>query len=82
METKETQLFREVLSLRNYAPQTIKTYLKAVNSFLQFADFKKPNQNELYKYALSLNEKKMSFSHIKNSVCRTIAKPDVVCSCN
>ena len=38
METKKTKLFREVLSLRNYAPQTIKTYIKVVNSFLQFAN--------------------------------------------
>lgn len=78
MKTKETQLFREVLSLRNYAPQTIKTYLKAVNSFLQFANYKKPTQAELYKYALSLNEKKMSFSHIKNSVMAVRLFSDLV----
>lgn len=46
MKTEKTLLFREALSLRNYALQTIKTYLKAVNGFLQFANFKKPNQDD------------------------------------
>lgn len=68
MEDSKINLFREVLSLRNYAPQTIKTYLKAVDQFNRFSGLQKPTQDSLYKFAVLLKEKNLSFSHIKNSV--------------
>lgn len=68
METIKTELLREVLSLRNYAPQTIKTYLKAVEQYINFSALQKPTQNSLYKFAVYLKDKKLSFSYIKNSV--------------
>lgn len=68
MASDKIGLLREVLSLRNYAPQTIKTYLKAVEQYNNFSDIQKPTQNNLYKFALHLKEKNLSFSHIKNSV--------------
>lgn len=68
MSADKIDLLREVLSLRNYAPQTIKTYLKAIEQFINFSDLQKPTQNSLYKFALHLKEKNLSFSHIKNSV--------------
>lgn len=78
MQADKIKLFREVLFLRNYAPQTIKTYLKAVNSFFQFANLTKPTQDSLYKYALGLKEKELSFSHIKNSVMAVRLYSDLV----
>jgi len=78
MENNKINLFREVLSLRNYSPQTIKTYLKAVNNFFQFSGLTKPTQDSLYKFTLSLNEKKLSFSHIKNSVMAVRLYSDLV----
>jgi site-specific recombinase XerD len=68
MEDSKIHLFREVLSIRNYAPQTIKTYLKAVDQYNRFSSLQKPTQDSLYKFALELKGKNLSFSHIKNSV--------------
>lgn len=68
MGNEEINLFREVLFLRNYSSQTINIYMKAVNKFLQFTNQTKPSQDALYKFALSIKEKNLSFSHIKNSV--------------
>lgn len=68
MEDSKINLFREVLSLRNYSPSTIKTYLKAVDQYNKFVNLQKPAQDSLYKFAVQLKEKNLSFSHIKNSV--------------
>ncbi len=68
MNTNKIELLREVLSLRNYAPQTIKTYLKAVAQYNDVSGLQKPSQNSLYKFAIHLKDKNLSFSHIKNSV--------------
>lgn len=57
MVSEKLKLFREVLSLRNYAPQTIKTYEKAVSSFYAFSDGSRPTQQTLYNYALYFKEK-------------------------
>lgn len=61
-------MLREVLSLRNYAPQTIKIYLKAVIQYNSFSGLLIPTQDSLSNFAVHLKEKKLSFSHIKNSV--------------
>jgi len=68
MNTNDSELLREILSLRNYAPNTIKTYLKAVEQYNAFSNLQKPTQQSLYKFAIHLKEKNLSFSHIKNSV--------------
>jgi len=68
MNDEKTKLFREVLFLRNYANQTINTYIKAVNNFYIFSYNEKPSQNDLYNFALSLKAKNLSLSYIKNSV--------------
>ncbi|KAF0153056.1 MAG: Integrase [Ignavibacteria bacterium] len=68
MDSNKIDLLREVLSLRNYSSQTIKIYLKAVIQHTNFSGLLKPTQDSLYKFALHLKEKKLSFSHIKNSV--------------
>ncbi len=68
MNDKNMLLFREVLSLRNYANQTINTYLKGVSNFFSFSNSKNLSQDELYNYAVYLSNKKLSYSHIKNSV--------------
>ncbi|NMB83555.1 MAG: tyrosine-type recombinase/integrase [Ignavibacteria bacterium] len=68
MEDSKINLFREVLSLRNYSQSTIKTYLKAVDQYNKFVNLQKPAQDSLYKFAVQLKEKNLSFSHIKNSV--------------
>ncbi|BDQ03591.1 MAG: integrase [Ignavibacterium sp.] len=68
MKTNKIALLREVLSLRNYSPQTIKTYLKAVETYNSFSGLQNPSQQSLYKFALHLKEKNLSFSHIKNSI--------------
>jgi site-specific recombinase XerD len=68
MKNEELKLFREVFSLRNYSPHTITIYIKAVNNFFHFTSLNKPTQEALFKFALSIKEKNLSFSHIKNSV--------------
>lgn len=68
MDLQKINLFREVLLLRNYSDNTIKAYIKAVNNYLTFSGFQKPSQESLYRFAVNLKEKKLSFSHIKNSV--------------
>ncbi len=68
MQNEELKLFREVLSLRNYSPHTIAIYLKAVSNFLYFTNQAKPSQETLFKFALNIKEKNLSYSHIKNSV--------------
>ncbi len=45
MNTDKIELLWEVLSLRNYAPQTIKTYLKAVVQYNDFSGLQKPSKN-------------------------------------
>lgn len=39
--TIKIDVLREVLSLRNYAQQTIKTYLKAIEQFINFSDLQR-----------------------------------------
>lgn len=68
MKEDKINLFREVISLRNYAVQTIETYLKSVKLFLKFTGLHKPTQDSLFKFALHLKKKDLSYSHIKNSV--------------
>jgi hypothetical protein len=59
MDINNIDLLREVLSLRNYAPQTIKTYLKAVDHHNKFSGLQKPTQGSLYKFAVQLKEKNL-----------------------
>lgn len=47
METNKINLLREVLSLRNYAPKTIKTYIKAAEQFSKLSGLQKPDQDSL-----------------------------------
>ncbi|QKK00612.1 MAG: tyrosine-type recombinase/integrase [Ignavibacteriota bacterium] len=68
MKVDEISVLREVLTLRNYAPQTITTYIKAVEQFCNYSESTIPGQDSLYKYAVYLNSKNISFSHIKNSI--------------
>lgn len=67
MNSDKTNLLREVLSLRNYSIKTIETYIKSVNCHLQFSGLQKPTQESLYKFSIHLNDKNLSYSHIKNS---------------
>ena len=68
MDADKIKLFREVLTVRNYAPKTIETYIKAINNFSIFSNQSNASQKLLFEYALFLNSKNLSFSHIKNSV--------------
>lgn len=68
MNSDKCSVLREVLKLRNYAPQTINTYLKAVEQYNKFSGLQKPTQDSLYKFAIQLKNKELSFSHIKNSI--------------
>lgn len=68
MNSEKCKVLREVLHLRNYAPQTINTYIKAVEQFNNFSGLQKPTQDSLYKFAVKLKNKQLSFSHIKNSI--------------
>ena len=68
MENNKINLLREVLTIRNYAPKTIATYLTAINNFYSFSNQTSPSQKLLFDYALFLKNKNFSFSHIKNSV--------------
>lgn len=68
MENSKIKLLREVLTVRNYAPGTIDTYINAVSNFLSYSDQKEPSQKLLFDYALFLKNRNLSFSHIKNSV--------------
>jgi len=68
MQINKTNLFREVLSLRNYATNTIAVYVKAVEQYCNYSHLTKPDQDSLYKFALFLKNKNNSYSHIKNSI--------------
>lgn len=68
MNPDKNTLLREVLTLRNYAPQTINTYAKAVEQYNNLSKLEKPTQESLYKFAVHLKNKNLSFSHIKNSI--------------
>ena len=68
MRSRKTDLLREVLSLRNYASRTINTYIKAVEHYNNFSGLQKPTQDSLYKYAVQLKSKNLSFSYINNSI--------------
>lgn len=78
MESTKLDLLREVLSLRNYAIQTNNTYLKAVEQYYNFSGLQKPTQDSLYKFALHLKEKNLSFSYIKNSVIAVKLYSDII----
>jgi len=68
MKNNKINLLREVLTVRNYAPRTIDTYIKAINTFFSFSNQTSPSQKLLFDYALFLKNKNLSFSHIKNCV--------------
>lgn len=75
MNDEKIKLFREVLFLRNYANQTINTYIKTVNNFYIFSNNKKPSQNDLYNFAqgtdLSLIQKILGHKNIKTTLLYT-----------
>ncbi len=68
MNSAKVTLLREVLTLRNYSAQTIKTYINSVEQYNKFSGQQEPTQESVYKFAVHLRSKDLSFSHIKNSI--------------
>ncbi len=55
MITNKIELLREVLSLRNYAPQTINTYLKTIAHYNDVSGLQKPSKKSWsYRYQNNL----------------------------
>src|SRR6185295_18609882 len=78
MVSKNIQLFNEKLKEMDYTNQTISTYIRCILAYYNYTNLIQPDQLSIINYSKYLHDKKLSYSHIKNSVTAILLFSELV----